>query len=141
MRDRKRTPSLTEFFKNEFIKEAQGEPGSVAGTDPGANDQAAQAAMQQQQMQGQGQPPGPNPATGEIPSATTNSMRQSGLPTTAIVCTSDCRYAQNQKGMCTLNKINFSQVQGGMIECQNYEPAYTEQVVLPPDPSIPPQGI
>ena len=68
----------------------------------------------------------------QAPISDTNNMRQSGLPTTAIVCTSDCRYAQNEKGMCGLNKIDFSQVKMGVMECLNYEPAGSEPTVMPP---------
>ena len=48
---------------------------------------------------------------------------------TAIVCNSDCRFAQNEKGMCSLNKIDFNQIKVGVFECLNFEPSGSEPLV------------
>jgi len=177
MRERKKDVSITKYFQNEFIKEAQGdvhislkgekekkskskpkEPTMEQNMPPMQNNQPmpaeaappAVAPMQQaaaqmppEQMGAPGQPqsgmegqvpPGvgmmPGPQVPGIPQQT-NNMGQAGLPTTAILCNSDCTFAQNEKGMCSLNKIAFAQVKNGMFQCDNYEPAPTEQLVMP----------
>ena len=175
MRSRKKTPSLTEFFQQEMIKEAQvkiqvddkdtkkkqkdeqkqesqpaqNQPPAQAPPPGAASDmvtppaQGAQIAPQEGGMPPDQAPVGGiDPNTGAMmptpqvtpPIADSNSMRQAGLPTTAIVCTSDCKYAQNEKGMCSLNKIGFNQVKVGVFECLNYEPAASEPLVTPQEP-------
>jgi len=73
---------------------------------------------------------GPMPA---MPPAQTNDVRQAGLPATGIICNSDCMYSQNMKGMCSLNKINFTQVKEGVFTCENFEPILSEPYVGAPE--------
>lgn len=102
-----------------------GQPMTGQPTDP----MAAQMGQQAGQPQMVDQTGMPMPGQQVLPPMSSNNLRQSGLPTTAIVCTSDCVYAQNEKGMCSLNKINLNQVRDGVFQCENYEQVMTEPLV------------
>lgn len=116
---KKQFKSMTDYFNNEFVKEAAQvgampeQPVQQPPVDPAQMQDPNQMPLDQMGM----------PAPG-----TTNNMGQAGLPTTAIVCNSDCEFAQNTKGMCSLNKINFEQIKGDSFQCLNYKPVMTEQL-------------
>lgn len=127
----KKYSSMTDFFQEEFVKEAQAEnpidPNMVGGQAMPA--QPAQPPVPVQDPN-QAMQPGILPPNG-MPPVQTNSLKQSAMPSTTILCNSDCRYSQNEKGVCSLNKIEFSQVKVGIFECANYEPVQSEQTIMP----------
>ena len=117
---KKKPMDMTSYFQNEFVKEAAAQT---------AMPEQVQSAQLVQPMDTQIQDPNQMPLDQlGMPAGTTNNMGQAGLPTTAIVCNSDCEFAQNTKGMCSLNKINFEQIKGDSFQCPNYKPVMTEQL-------------
>ena len=127
--------SLTDFFRDEMEleKTAADSSGSapppaapqnpIAGGPPAAG---APGGMDPSAMGGM-VPPGPG-----VPPMGSNNLRQGGMPTTCIICTSSCRYAQNEKGVCSLNKIDLTQVRDGIFQCLNFEDVGSQPQVIPP---------